>query len=792
MKQKKFQVINHSKPRIDGIDKVIGTARYTADIYMDGMLYAGVLRSNYTSAKLLSIDTAEARKIRGVHAVVTCFDLPVAKSWAGYRYLTDVIRYEGDCVAMAAAESRELLDEALDKIKTEYQEMKGVYSVEEALNENSPCVHEELNGNILEKSVYHIRKGNVESGFKESDVILEREYETQFVEHAYIEPEAVVAYCDENSGIITVHASTQDPFFTRRFVSDILELPLNQVRVIQEAVGGTFGGKLECVGLMAARAAYLASITGRPVKYVASREASFLESTKRHPFHLKYKIGAKKDGTILAFEGTQIDNSGAYNNQTQFMNWRANVHSAGAYEIPNVKTDTYGVYTNMPVTGAMRGYSSPSLIFGQEQMIDELAEEIGMDEIELRKKNCLKNGSHTHTGEVLKNVVLEKMIDTAVAQTEYYSKHKRYSEQKSNVKRKGIGIAVSYRGCGLGAESSDAAGCMIIVNSDGSVTINSGLAENGQGLKTVYAQIAAESMGVRYESIKFYKLDTSSIPDCGITAGSRGTVMGAQSVKKAGNAMKRLLLKYAYELEAISLSEVEKAYRLKKNSLKYGYNIKKNDFDLSDSVILLKKYPDVKVPVENVAERCYRTGRQLSIFAWYKPGEFKQDKETGQGTAFPSYTYSVVVAEVEVDLRTGYVSLLNVMSSHDVGTAINPSLVKGQIYGGIVMGEGYGIMEDLSPLNGRVKKKNFDSYIIPTSMDMPEMKINIVESKDMAGTYGAKSLGEAATECVGAAVANAVYNAAHRRVRSNPCDLETVLLGKKLFPVNRGDANVSV
>ncbi len=761
--EKKFNVINQSKPRIDGYEKVTGKAMYAADIYMEGMLYAGVKRLKCVSAKVTSIDVSKAKETEGVVAVVTYEDMPKTKSWATYQYLTDHIRYAGDCVAMVAAESKELVQDALDAITVEYEELPGVFTIDEALAEGAPLVHEQYPNNIFKESMFHIRKGNIEDGFAKADVILEREYRTQYIEHAYIEPEAVVAYENQSDGVMTVHASAQNPFFTRRYIADVLGVPMNKVRLIQAVLGGSFGGKEEGVGLMTGRAAYLSHITKRPVKYVFTREDSFLESSKRHPFRLRYKIGATKEGKIVAFEGEQVDNSGAYNNQTQFMNWRANVHSNGPYEVDNISTDTFGVFTNNIHSGAMRGYSSPSLIFGQEQLIDELAEELGMDEVQLRKINCLKDGSLTATSAVVNDVILEEVMDYTVEQTDYKRKHKENLSQTSTTKRRGIGLAICHRGSGLGAESPDASGCMMIINEDGSVTINSGLAENGQGLKTAYAQIAAESLGVPYETIEFYGTDTYSIPDCGMTVASRGTVMGAQSVRKTGEKLKKIMIQNALELNVFELE-----------------GLTADDIELKDGWFYVKSNPEKKVSLASVCNGCLWTGKQMSAFEWYIPDSFDQDHHTGQGNAFPTFAYGCVVAEVEVDMRTGYVDLLHVTSSHDVGTAINPALIKGQIYGGILMGQGYGIMEDVAPNKGVVKNKNFDSYIIPTSMDAPKMQINLFECGDESGTYGAKSIGEPATEAVGAAIANAVYNATGRRIRENPCDLESVLIGKKL------------
>lgn len=774
----KYNVIGKPLPRIDGFDKVTGKARYAADIYMNGMLYAGALKSGHVSAKVLSINTEKAKTVPGVAAVVTFKDLPKMQSFGSYMYLTDVIRFSGDCVAMVAAENRYALQEALESIEVEYEELPVVSTIEEAMAPGAYQLHDKYPGNIFTLSRYDMIKGDVENAWEEADVILEREYRTQYVEHAYIEPEAVVAFEDANMGNITVHASTQNPFSTRRYVSDLLGLPFNRVRIIQEHLGGSFGGKDEMLGIVAARTAYLAKLTKRPVKYVFSREDSILESGKRHPFRLRYKVGVKKDGKIVAWEGEQVDNSGAYTNQTQFMNWRANVHSAGAYEIENIKTKTFGVFTNNSHSGAMRGYSSPQLLFAQEQLIDELADAIGMDEITFRQINCLKSGSKTASGTVVSHVNLEEIMVNLVEKTDYRKKRESYKNQDGRI-RKGIGIAINHRGCGLGAESPDASGCMMIINSDGSVTINSGLAENGQGLKTAYAQIAAESLGVKFETVQFYGTDTHMIPDCGLTVASRGTFMGAQPVKRAGDKLKQIMLGHALEMEIFDLREIENVYGLQENSLSYD-QISKEDIELCQSQFYLKKYPDVKIELKGISDRCFWSGRQLSVFEWFTPERCTQSHETGQGTPFPCYGYGCVVAEVEVDMATGYVDVKKVTSGLDTGNVINPALLTGQLYGGIVMGQGFSVMEEVTDVKGKVTSKNLDSYILPTSLDAPEMDVYMFDSGDPTGTYGAKSIGEPATEAVGAAIANAISNAIGRRIYQNPCDLEQVLLGKKL------------
>lgn len=763
-----FHVLNRSVPRIDGVDKVSGRANYAADVKFPEMVYGGCLRSNQSHAKVIRIDTSKAKAIPGVLAVVTADDMPKPKSCAGpapYMYLTNEVKYAGDVVALVCAETRALVDEALAAIEVEFEALPGVYTIRDAMAPGAPAVHENFPDNVFTDSLYPIRKGDVEEGFAQADLIIEREYETQYIEHSYIEPEAVVCVQNPADGIMTVHSSSQNPFFTRRYVADVLGVGMHDVRVFQESLGGSFGGKEEGIGMLAARCAYLCRLVGRPVKMTFRREESFLESAKRHPFLLHYKVGVKKDGRIVAWEGSQIDNCGAYNNQTQFMNSRASIHSCGAYTIPNVKTDTFGVFTNNIHGGAMRGYSSPQLIWGQEQLIEEIAEELGMDPLEFRRINCLKDGTTNATGTVLDHVNLLEIMNYTAEQTDYQQKHEEYRHQTGTRKRKGIGIAIAHRGCGLGAESPDASGAMAIANEDGTVLINTGLAENGQGLKTAFSQIAAEAIGVPYETIRFYGTDTQAIADSGMTVASRGTVMGAQSTRKVG----------------YKLNEIMRANALALGFFKDQETVKDiSQIVLEDGFFHSVDKPEVKIPFKDVCNASLWTGRQMAAYEWFMPEPCIQDHHTGQGVAFPNYAYGCVVAEVEVDMETGYVDLQKVTASHDVGVAVNPALVRGQIYGGILMGQGYGITEEVEVSKGQVRNQNFENYIIPTAMDMPEMQVNIFECDDPRGTFGAKSIGEPATEAVGAAIANAIYNATGKRIRENPATLERVLLGKKL------------
>lgn len=777
MGKKNFRYLNKRVTRLDAVEKVTGRAVYAADVEFPGMLYGGCLRSPYAHAKIVSIDTSKAKELPGVHAVLTGKDVRKSQSWADYPYVTnEILRYVGETVAIVAAETTELVQDALAAIEVEYEELDGVFTIEEALAADAVQIREkgvglkdgvpnkDVKGNIFMDSYFPIRKGDVEKGFEEADIILEREYRTNHVEHSYIETESCVVLQDPMDGVITAHASAQNPFFTRRYLADATGAPFNKCRVVQRMLGGSFGGKEELVGMIVGRAALLCMETGHPVKMVMTREESFMESPKRHPFHFRYKAGLTKEGKIIAWEGTQIDNAGAYNNQTQFMNCRAAIHSAGVYSIPNVKTDTYGVFTNNVHGGAMRGYSSPQIIFAQEQFINEIAKELGMDEVEFRKLNILKQGDLTATGQKLvEETITLEMIDTLVERSDYYSKKKEYDKTHNNQeKRKGIALVNCYRGCGYGAETPDAGAALCTAIEDGSILINSGLAENGQGLKTAYAQIAAEGIGCTPDRINFVGVDTHAIPDSGMTVASRGTVMGAQSMRKASLELGRMLKETAAQMLEADVEDVE---------------IEDNEYFVRGNQMGASKH---KICLGDVCNTRLWTGKSLAAFNWSEPRDLGLDHHTGQGDAFPTFSYGVIVAEVEVDMETGYVDVLKVTAGHDLGTCVNPDTSEGQIYGGIAMGQGFGVTEEVPVRKGKLGSKNFDSYIFPTSMDVPEMEAILFECEDKEGTYGAKSLGEPATEAVGAAIAAAIADAKGEPVREIPCNLERSLLGRTL------------
>lgn len=763
--KKDFKYINKYHTRVDAKDKVTGRARYTADMKFHRMLHGGTLFSPYVHAKVISIDTSEAEKMPGVVAIITCFDKEaVKKSWGYYYYLTDHICFEADTPAIVACEKKEQVKPALEAIKVVYEELPAVFTVDEALAPGAPLVHPEEGaacaGNIWHQSRKVSMKGDVEEAFKHCDLVLEREYETFPVEHAYLEPEVAIAVPNGGHGEMEVHSGCVDPYFCRRWVADTSGLPRARNHVIQETIGGSFGGKEELNGLNVGRAVLLAKKTGRPVKMVCSREESFKGSTKRHPFKLKYKVGVNKDGTLQAVKTMMYENIGAYH-MHEFMNFRASVHAPGVYNIPNVYSEVVGVFTNTVTAGAMRGYSSPQLIYGQEQLYEEVAEAIGMDYLEFKKKNMLKTGDTSPCGQYMDaEIILPEMVDRVCEATDFNAKREAYKNQ-TGTKRKGIGISIFYRGAGLGEESPDATAGYVCVHDDGSVMINHGICEQGQGMNTCFTQIVAETLSVPVENIFFVGVDTNTIPDSGITAASRATVMGAHSIKKAAQEVRDNLLKTAammFSSPAPGAPEPEEPLP----------QVTPEMCTLEDGFFKIIGVPDAMIPWQAVCNVHHWTGGQCGSLVWHRPADQGFDHRRGYGKAFPTYSYGVVVAEVEVDYETGDIKVEKVTSGHDLGTVINPVLAKGQIYGGIAMGQGFATMEDLAIKDGHIRNANLDTYMIPSTLDVPKMEAMLFECNDPAGTYGAKSLGEPATEGVAAAIVSAMHCATGKRITTLP------------------------
>ncbi|MCX6350039.1 MAG: xanthine dehydrogenase family protein molybdopterin-binding subunit, partial [Candidatus Aureabacteria bacterium] len=664
-------------------------------------------------------------------------------------------RYLGDGVALVAAETPEIAARALDLIEVRYEPLPAVFDPREALKPEAPEIHP--GGNLI--CHHKTRKGDVDAGFRESDIILEREYSTQRIEHAYIEPEAVLAEVIPD-GSLTIWGSHQNIYSIRASVGRCLGLPLSRVRIVQPALGGSFGGKDDVMSVLSVRAGLLALMTGRPVKLVNTREESLIESYKRHPYYLSYKVGLKKDGTLQAMEIKIVADGGAYASMTPFVTWRSVVQATGPYRVPHVKTDVYGAYTNNVYTGAMRGFGSPQIVFASESLMDEIARELKMDPRELRRKNILRDGDITATGQRLSHrVSAGEVMEKASSAAGWEAKRARLPRENAGKRfQRGIGLAVSYRGVALGAEGVDATGAIVRLHPDASADVCVGLVEMGQGLKTVFCQIAAQELGLPFERLSFRGCDTSLIVDGGPTVASRSTTMGGGAVKKAATALRDKLL-----------GPVAGKWKVPPEALM-----------AEGGKIFVPGDPGRTMEYTEAVCLALASGLDLNSFAWHQSPPIWWSEEKGMGDAYFTYVYGCQVAEVEVDTETGKVDVLKVWAAHEVGKAINPASVRGQILGGVAMGMGYGLLEEVEVAKGKISTLNFDEYLIPTALDVRAIEPIIVENPDALGPYGAKCIGEPTCELAAPAIANAVAHATGKRIRDLPLNLERVLLGRKL------------
>ncbi len=789
-----FGVIGTTPRRVDALGKVTGRTRFAADLSVPGMLWAETLLARRPHAHVLAIRADRARALPGVHAVLTADDVPGERTFGIVIrnqpvLASDRVRYFGDGVALVVAESPDTVNRALAAIEVEYQDLPAVFDPEEALRPGAPEIHAPQGADTHDAAaggsepanlcVHHrIRKGDIAAGFAAAHVILERTYRTQHVDHAYLEPEAMLAEPTEDGGVRVI-GSIQNIFSTRRSLAAVLKLDLARVTVEQATLGGSFGGKDEVMTQMACRAALAALATGRPVKMVNTRERSLAESYKRHPYVLHYKVGADANGRLTAIEARIIADAGAYASMSPFVTWRSAVQFTGPYACPHAFGDVYAAYTNNVYTGAMRGFGAPQVNFAIESLIDELAEQLHLDPLELRRRNVFGQDDETATGQRLTGhvVSIREVLDraaTAARWDEVRGEIERAHQAGSaagggpagtasagagvGLRRRGIGLACSYRGVSLGAEGVDSTGAIVSVQTDGSVVVSIGLVDMGQGLASTMAMIAASVLGIDTTQVKVLSVHTGRVPDSGPTVASRSTVMGGQAVRQAAETVRAQLVGAAADELGVPPETLE---------ARGGRIVDARGRGLTFA---------------EAAACAHARGRPLLGFGWHRAPATDWDPERGVGQAYFTFVYSANVAEVEVDLETGRVEVVRVTAAHDVGRAIHPGMVRNQICGGVTMGLGYALLEHYELDAGVPATENLDTYLIPTALDAPEVTAVIVENPDPAGPFGAKSIGEPATEITAPAILNAVAHATGRRVTALPADLEMVLLGQHLHP----------
>ena len=737
--------LNKPAWRNDAFAKVTGRTRYTDDLKFPNLLHAVPVYSEHVHATLRGVDTRAAAASEGVVRVITARDVPGTNRFGqivqDFRvFADDRIRHNGDVVALVVAQTRDQALRAAEMVRVDAIPLPSVLDPEEAMKPGAMLVHEEFGTNII--NTHRIRRGDIEEGFRVSEVIVEHEFATPWVEHAYMEPE--VAVCQVRSdGVMEVYGSMQHPFSTRRFVSAVLGVPLADVEVIGTPMGGGFGGKDDTAAIVCARAALAARLTGRPVKIMYRRDWSIRESYKRHPYRVKYKMGLTRAGRIKAVHCTIIADGGAYCSVTPWVTWRSTVQCCGPYEVPHVHCDTFGVYTNNPVTGAMRGFGSPQVNFVVESMIDIAAQRLNMSAIELRRINMVRQGSVTITGQKLDNhtVAMEQVLDAVLRETDFENKVRTCPRGAGHEEEQyGIGLAMSYRGVSLGAEGVDFCAAMINVQADGSILIETGIHENGQGAESAMMLIAARELGVAVERIRYRRSSTSVIPDSGTTVASRGTIMGGGAVTLAAQDLKQKIA----ETVAPAMDCLPGELEFRDEQIVHPPSGRSTSFDKAiQEMFSQKRFPHA--------------------FGVFKAPTVTWDEHDGQGKAYFTWVYGCQAIELMVNRKTGKVRLLNAVAAHDVGSAVNRAMLEGQFYGGMAMGIGYALHEDLEVVDGRIQNANLNAYRIPRAMDMPEMKAIIIENPDPESPSAAKSIGEPTNELMAPAIANAIFNASGKR-----------------------------
>lgn len=747
-------MIGSNVSRIDAPSKVTGEATYADDLRLSNMIYGKILRSTVPRARVKRIDTSNAINLPGV-TILTAKDIP-GRNAAGpiiadQPILADKeINYLGEALVLVGADSQESAEKALDMIKIEYEPLQAVLDPVEAMEEGTPEIHE--GGNIASR--VRIRKGDVENGFKEADIIIEGVYKTQRVEHAYLEPEVAVAKV-EADGHITVWTCTQHTHYDRRAIAKMLGISQNRVRIVQMVTGGGFGGKIW--SLCQCYAALLAFRTGRPAKVIYTRDESIVATTKRHPCMIRYKTGVTKEGKLTAAQVNIISDTGPYMVVGKGVLARSVIQASGPYDVPNVKIDGFVVYTNNPLCGAMRGYGGPQVQVAHESQMDELAKRLKMDPIELRLRNALEVGSRTATGQLLEHSVgIKKVLLLAKHVVESIRKQPHPDEP---FKKRGIGVGLGWHGIGSTRGGSQSTAFVNLLP-DGSASVISGSVDVGQGSDTTMAQIAAEELGVSIEKISVMTTDTDITPDCESSSASRVTYISGKAVQRAAKKVKDILFeKVSEHLEAHP-----------------------DELCLRDGIIYAEQHPERRITVADALGMYFMQG--VSAVGSFMPETIALDGETGQGSPCATYAFAGSVAEVDVDARTGQVEVLKLVSIADVGKAINPRNVEGQIEGGASMGIGYALMEEIKAQDGLTENTSFRDYVIPTAMDIRDMESIIIEESEPTGPYGAKGFSEVAVTPIAGAILNAIRNATGIRIAEIPATPEKVLhlLRKKCNP----------
>lgn len=748
-----YSCVGKRLPNVDAAAKSTGSAKYTADLFFPDMLYAKSLSSPYPHARIVRIDTSRAERLRGVKAVITGRDTPGVSFGAQPRQeLTlsdrlplamDRVRFIGDEVAAVAATDEELASRALELIEVEYELLPAVFDPEEAMRPEAPDVTGR-GSNIGWET--HQDLGDVNEGFAQSDYIREDIFKTQAVTHCAMEAHNCVAIWD-SSGKVVIWSSCQSPYRVTTGISKLLNMPLNKVRMITLAQGGGFGGK---TGIFSHQfsAVLLSRKAGRPVKTELAREEVFVSTRVRHPEIIQLKSGAKRDGTLMAFQARIISDMGAYSILGPVGLGYSVSFLSSPFRVPNIKCDGYLVYTNNLPGGAMRGYGGPQPAFAVNSHLDMLAKDLQMDTKELLLKNIVGPNETLPNQFHVTSCGLRDCIERATASAGWDNK-------RSKTIGRGKGMACHSFISGSNRPGNVGYSAVIKVHEDGGISLLTGAVDVGQGCRSALAQIVAEEFGVSHDDIQVVAQDTEVTPPDPGTFSSRVTYWDGNAVKAAAADARRELFKAAAEkLEASP-----------------------EDLVANNGLIYVKGSPDKGITIKE-AMGVYNTTHEHRpiIGRGYHTEPYNVfDYSTGLGDHSSTYSFGAAAAQVEVDRETGKVKLVEISVAHDCGQAINPMAVEGQLEGSVAMGMGYALSENLTREEGQTMNPSFLDYGLPLSVDIPQITPVIVESIDPKGPFGAKEAGEGPVISVAPAIANAIFDAVGVRIEALPATAEVIL-----------------
>jgi len=765
-----MKLIGQRIPKQDAPLKVTGTATYGHDVRLPGMLHGSILYSAHPYARLQLIDTSRAEHLPGVKCVLTAADNPPGKFGYGKDntpFKGEVVRSMRDEVAGVVAVDADTAREALELIRVEYEELTPIFTAEAALEDGAPLIHGDRESNIFQSFDYS--HGSLTKGEDQSDAIVEASFQLPYVAHVCLETSVVVAQF-EPGGRLTLWTPTQIPFLLQRDLSEALGIEGRQIRIIQPVIGGAFGRGLDIYPFEPI-AALMARKAGRPVRLSFSRQEEFIAAPARQPAAVTVRAGARRDGRLTFRDVTAMLDVGAY------VSWGAVTPlvmmetTASLYKVPHVRFHADCVYTSNPITGAVRGYGNPQSTFFVETMMDRLAEAIDMDPVEFRLLNSNEPNSVTPQGLVITSCGLKECLETVAAAADKADSKGDTNgasgrgvafasfpsaRKESGTIRRGIGFAATLNvGGGARIYRSDGCGAIVKVDDFGHVTLITGSTEIGQGSETILAQIVGETLGVGIEDVAVENSDTDVKPwDVGVHASRTTFIAGNAAHLAALQARQQIFETAAVLLEASP-----------------------DELIARDGLVAVKNDPDRSMPLDKVVRRRhFKEGGKVVIGeGWYDPPTQLVDKSTYKGNISAAYGFGAQMAEVEVDIETGAVRVTRLVCANDVGRAINPMAVEGQIEGGAQMGLGYALTEELVVRKGQVLNPNLLDYRIFTSADMPALETFIIETDDPGGPFGAKGVGEMGGTPTAAAIANAIYDAVGVRLTEVPMTPERVL-----------------